>query len=234
MRLRLSAAGVRGLVRHTLLLTPSGALSPGPLSASAAASGALLGPAAGLMVALGHMAFELPYVAALSLFAARMGWFLERYGRPLGLASAAFIALFAALLARDAVAAYSGGAALFQGEGSGSLLGAFALGLILTGTNPFFLLWWLSVGRPLVEGAARLWPRGLAVMYAAHVWMDFAWLAFLAWAARLLAESLAGYSALLAALSVVLAYYAARMAVESLRGAGSAPREASASPRASS
>ena len=217
MRLRSSAAEALGLVRDTLLLTPSGALSPGPLSASAAASGALLGPAAGLMVALGHMAFELPYVAALALFTARMRGFLERYSRPLGLASAAFIALFAVLLARDAVTVYNDGSSMLQGQGAGSLLGAFLLGVALTGTNPFFLLWWLSVGRPLVEGAARLWPRGLAVMYASHVWMDFVWLAFLAWAARLLAESIAGYAVLLGALSAVLAYYAVKMGLEAVR-----------------
>jgi len=62
----------RDLVVETLLISPSGALSPGPLSAMAVAAGLALGALGGLAIALGHTLFELPYVALLLRLASRL------------------------------------------------------------------------------------------------------------------------------------------------------------------
>ncbi|MEM2338985.1 MAG: LysE family transporter, partial [Nitrososphaerales archaeon] len=54
-------------------------------------------------------------------------------------------------------------------------------GMILTGLNPFFIVWWFTIGSALIIDAlilAALW--GVAIMYIAHVWMDYAWLIFIA------------------------------------------------------
>jgi threonine/homoserine/homoserine lactone efflux protein len=47
-------------------ITVSGALSPGPLTVSAAGLGIKSGKRAGLLVSLGHMAFEFPLVLLIS------------------------------------------------------------------------------------------------------------------------------------------------------------------------
>src|SRR4051812_26440864 len=83
-----------------MTITPSGAFSPGPLTASAVANGSIRGWKAGLYTALGHTAFELPYVAALVYVAKSLN--LGVYKTPLAVAAAAFIAFFAYLLLRDA------------------------------------------------------------------------------------------------------------------------------------
>ena len=48
------------LALKIMAITPSGAFSPGPLTASAVALGSSKGWRAGMRVALGHTLFELP------------------------------------------------------------------------------------------------------------------------------------------------------------------------------
>jgi threonine/homoserine/homoserine lactone efflux protein len=55
------------------------------------------------------------------------------------------------------------------------------VGIGLSAMNPYFIMWWLTVGTPLIMiaiGAMGL--AGVGIMYISHVWMDFAWLSVLA------------------------------------------------------
>jgi len=51
-------------------------------------------------------------------------------------------------------------------------------GILFTGINPFFFLWWLSVGIKLISDSIALlgYPIGIAFLFLVHVWMDYAWL----------------------------------------------------------
>jgi threonine/homoserine/homoserine lactone efflux protein len=207
----------RDLVVETLLISPSGALSPGPLSAMAVAVGLTLGALGGLAIALGHMLFELPYVALLSRLAPRLRRsFTGTLGRALLLVMGGFTAYFAVSLAQSAVSVLRGGGLGAYASPVHSLAGAILVGVAYTGLNPFFLAWWVTAGFPLVEGASRI-PGGLVIMYSSHVWLDYAWLAFLALGGG--AASLMGsgvYAAILAALSAVLGYFAVKFLLASL------------------
>jgi len=88
------------LIASIILITSSGAFSPGPLTASAIALGASKGWRAGLYVAVGHMLFELPYVYALTYLFSRVD--VGPYKTYMALAATAFIIYFAYLLLRDA------------------------------------------------------------------------------------------------------------------------------------
>jgi len=200
--------GLRRVMVETLLVTPSGALSPGPLSASAVAAGAVLGPAAGLLIALGHMVFELPYVAALVKWAERLNSVAERFEKPMSAAVALFVFYFAAGLVAEARHVLGGGPVLSAAAGAvGSPAAALAAGLFLTAFNPYFLVWWATVGLPLVRGAAENGSRGFAAMYASHVWMDYAWLTLLAALGAGLSRLAGLYAALLLGLAAVLALF---------------------------
>jgi threonine/homoserine/homoserine lactone efflux protein len=51
------------------------------------------------------------------------------------------------------------------------------LGIIFTALNPFFILWWLTVGLALISQAILLGALGgVALMFGSHIWMDYAWL----------------------------------------------------------
>jgi threonine/homoserine/homoserine lactone efflux protein len=210
-----AVASLAGIVAATLLISPSGALSPGPLSTSAVIMGARgRGAREGFLVAAGHMAFELPYVY---LLVRSFGSISSSPGtqRMLTLVSAGFIFLFAALTLRDAVR----GARPDTG-GSGPIYGSFATGVILTGLNPFFLAWWPSVAMPIIREAALMGAAGFAAMYASHVWYDFAWLGFLGYAGRKGTEALEGriYGALLAGFAALLLVFGADMLARSFAG----------------
>jgi threonine/homoserine/homoserine lactone efflux protein len=59
------------------------------------------------------------------------------------------------------------------------------LGLAFSGLNPYFILWWLSIGSVLiVQALAFAAIAGILIMYASHVWMDYAWLTLVAHLAK--------------------------------------------------
>jgi len=51
-------------------------------------------------------------------------------------------------------------------------------GILFTCLNPFFFLWWISVGIKLISDSIELlgYPFGIAFLFLVHVWMDYAWL----------------------------------------------------------
>ena len=162
-----SPSDTKDVVVRTLVVTPSGALSPGLLSASAVAVGLTSGPLGGLAVALGHMAFELPYVFLLSRAVGKIRPQLERFKKALGVLVFAFALFFAeGLLSSPSMPKVN-------------VSDAFLAGFAFTAFNFYFLLWWATVGLPLVELAAES-KKNFAVMYLSHVWMDYVWLAILA------------------------------------------------------
>ncbi len=193
------------------MITPSGALSPGPLSIATILVGSCLGWIAGLYVALGHMVFELPYTLLLTRFSSVIRGFIERHRAVFSIAITVFILWFTIPLVIL-------GAQLMMGVNKvasttaptsfiGSYLSAFITGFILTGANVFFLLWWVSVGLPLVIEAAELGMKGFTIMYAAHVWLDYIWLCILAGigsGSRLLGSQAYGLVILIASLLMLI------------------------------
>ena len=51
-------------------------------------------------------------------------------------------------------------------------------GILFTGVNPFFFLWWISVGVKLISDSLQLlgYPLGIVFLFFVHIWMDYAWL----------------------------------------------------------
>jgi threonine/homoserine/homoserine lactone efflux protein len=55
----------------------------------------------------------------------------------------------------------------------------FVTGIITTGLNPYFLLWWTSVGSMLVLRFLEFGVTGLIVLIIVHWSCDLIWLSFL-------------------------------------------------------
>lgn len=49
-------------------------------------------------------------------------------------------------------------------------------GILFTGVNPFFFLWWISVGVKLISDSLQLlgYPLGIVFLFFVHIWMDYA------------------------------------------------------------
>ncbi len=94
-------------------------------------------------------------------------------------------------------------------------IGATIAGIVFTGLNPYFLLWWATIGLPLIEKAVRGGPKLLAIMYASHVWLDYAWLGLLAAAASTALLHPLTYAALLLFLAAILLWFGTRIVFSS-------------------
>ncbi|MBI3126337.1 MAG: LysE family transporter [Candidatus Tectomicrobia bacterium] len=150
----------------------TGVMSPGPLSALILARGRQ-SPWAGLWANAGHALAEAPLILLL--------WgglqpLLEASGARRGVSLLG--GLFLLWMGAGMIRARPAGPAE-QAANSGQRATLIA-GAAMTAFNPYWLLWWLTVGTALIARARALGGAGaLAAMIALHLVCDFAWGAFL-------------------------------------------------------
>jgi len=154
-----------------IIASSSGALTPGPLFLASTLRATRSGWFAGIECAVGHTIVELPLVIGLSL---GLSSFLLGSVRPIGLVGGAMLIAFGAIQiiqARRPVRLED------LPKSRWDQRSAVIVGLVFTGVNPFFLIWWATVGSLLIAEALLLGAfLGVVAMFAAHIWMDYAWL----------------------------------------------------------
>ena len=87
---------------------------------------------------------------------------------------------------------------------------AVLTGITLSALNPFFIIWWLSIGFKLISDAMLIWAFvGIVVVFLLHIWMDFVWLYSVACLASKSSKILSNrnYKILMMGLSVMLIYF---------------------------
>ena len=190
-----------------VVVTASGALAPGPLFFGLLMHGSKEGARAGFSCAVGHTLVEFPLVLALSL------GLLAAANQPaikgvIGLVGGLGLIGFGALQIYDTIKSKPefGEAPKNSSIPASSLI----LGLALTGLNPYFILWWLTIGSVLiVQALAFAAIVGVLIMYISHVWMDYAYLTAIAHLGKR-GKRLIGsryYKLLLIAFGLILIYY---------------------------
>lgn len=60
--------------------------------------------------------------------------------------------------------------------------GPFAAGVFLSGSNPYFLVWWATVGLALITQARGFGVWAFVLFALAHWSCDLIWLTILSWA----------------------------------------------------
>jgi threonine/homoserine/homoserine lactone efflux protein len=96
----------------------------------------------------------------------------------------------------------------------------FFTGLIFTGLNPYFLLWWLTVGAELILiSLAFASFLGVIFMYLCHVWMDYVWLISIAYFAKKGTDIAGsnGYRILLGLFGFIIIYFGISFIMNSLK-----------------
>jgi threonine/homoserine/homoserine lactone efflux protein len=193
---------------EVVAVSASGVLAPGPLFFMNLLFGSRFGMPAGLKVANGHAVVE---VSLIVFLAAGLITFdsARNYSDIIAIIGGVAILAFAALqigsifweksrFAHNATVDFVGSKSPFVG------------GIVLTAFNPFFLIWWFTVGLKVILDSAMFgFTTGLAILLAFHIWMDYAWLsgtAYLAFKGSKLLSS-RYYPILIATLSTVLVYY---------------------------
>lgn len=188
---------------------------PGPLFAANLLQGTKGGARSGFMISVGHTLVELPLVMVMGLGISSL-LNLPGFTTLVGLVGGLALIAFGILQLRDVTSNSFG---MEPAEGGKLQKRSLMLGVGLTGLNPFFIVWWLTVGLGLVVQAVELGALlGVFIMYVSHVWMDYAWLtgtAYLSARGKTLLKA-RGYRLLLVGLAILLMYFGAGFIMRSV------------------
>ena len=163
---------ILAFVITVIVVTASGALAPGPLFFATVTHGTKHGAKGGLIFSIAHnvVEFSLILLFALGLLTVASEPLVKTV---IGVIGGGVLIAFGAIQIRSSIV--SKPEDLKKPKASYRHL--FILGLAFTGLNPYFILWWLTVGAQLIimalEFAALL---GVVFMFICHVWMDYIWL----------------------------------------------------------
>ncbi|MFH1639419.1 MAG: LysE family transporter [Chloroflexota bacterium] len=151
-----------------IVISFTGVMMPGPMFA-VTLTRSYKSPWAGPLVALGHAVVEVPLIL------------LIYFG---------FAGLFQHNLVQISLSILGGGMVIWLGvsmfrarnavvdEGREMSGNAFTAGIMMSGLNPFFLLWWVTVGSLLIMRFSSYGLIGLTLFILAHWLCDFIWLSF--------------------------------------------------------
>lgn len=192
---------------EVIVLSMSGVLSPGPLFLANLVYGSKQGYYAGIKIASGHMVVELLLIVLSSLSIFGLSHFTVGPAalRVVGMIGGVAIIFFSVVQISNVVKRIrntvdtinknnKSGKQLGIGHGSNYLFfldkidrridrGPLIVGIIFTAMNPFFVIWWLTVGLKLISDSIYLFGiiGGALVLFLFHIWMDYAWLALTAY-----------------------------------------------------
>ncbi|MFB0567750.1 MAG: LysE family transporter [Candidatus Bathyarchaeia archaeon] len=189
-------------------------MAPGPLFFVNIAHGTRSGAKGGVAFSIGHSIIELSLVMLLAR------GLLAVVEEPavksiIGIIGGTFLLVFGVLQIHQFLISKSD---VFGGK-SISSRNPLLLGLFFTGLNPYFIIWWLTVGLKLISDSIIFasWA-GVLLMYVAHVWMDYVWLTATAYLAKR-GTSLVGsrgYRIVMAVFGGILVYFGLYFLLSSL------------------
>ena len=149
----------------------SGALMPGPVTTVTIAQALKRGHAAGPLVSLGHGLVEGSLVVGLALGLSQL-FQLPLVAGLIGVLGGLLLVYMGATMIRTpAPAALT---STIQSAPAG--MGPVAAGLLASVSNPYWVLWWATVGAAYLLLAVRYGPLGIAAFYAGHFLADLGWL----------------------------------------------------------
>lgn len=143
----------------------TGVMMPGPLTAATITKG-YREQNAGIFIALGHAVIEIPLIALIYF------GFAQFFASPevkmvVGVAGGLMLIFMGLMLLRNFRKDLAEAADL----PSNSLV----TGIVLTGANPYFFLWWATIGIALIVAAAQFGIWGLIIFAVVHWSCDLIW-----------------------------------------------------------
>ena len=185
-----------------IIISASGVMAPGPLFAANIAYGLKEGTKSGVKMAIGHTIVEFPLVILLGIGVFSLEIFPE-FRILVSIFGAVTLFAFAAMQIRT----------VLQGKKDNTSKpkqGPLVTGIVLSVLNPFFILWWLTIGFKLILDAMLIWAfAGILIVFVLHIWMDFAWLGIVSFLASKSSKIISNknYKVLMTGLSIMLIYF---------------------------
>ena len=158
---------------QVFVISLSGAMAPGPVTTAAIALGQR-SRYAGLALAIGHAIIEFPLMVLIML---GMDKLLKSTATSIiiGLAGGMFLTVMGIQMLKNLYTST-------EPRDKPAKTGPVLTGLILSGSNPYFLMWWATVGLTLATRATELGIWAFALFAMVHWLCDCTWLQALSWA----------------------------------------------------
>lgn len=151
----LSAAGI----------SLSGVMAPGPLTAATIAKG-YREKNAGMFIAMGHAVVELPIIA-LVYFGFAHYITIPEVKKFIGLVGGLLLIFMGSMMFKTMGKSMK--------EVADLPYNSFTTGIVMTGANPYFFLWWATIGVALIAGATQFGIYGLIIFAVVHWSCDLVW-----------------------------------------------------------
>jgi len=158
---------------EVVVISLSGVMAPGPVTAAAIGMGTR-SRYAGALIAIGHGVVEFPLMILIVLGAGRI-LKLPTAQIVIGLAGGAFLLIMAIQMLKSLRSAEKQQAQVTK---SAPVLA----GIILSAGNPYFLLWWATIGLALATTATGIGIWAFVLFAIVHWLCDLVWLSALSWA----------------------------------------------------
>ncbi len=151
----------------------SGVMAPGPVTATTIVMGSR-NRFAGVLIAVGHGIVEFPLMV---LIVVGINKVLQHPAvkMVIGFAGGVFLLVMAVQILR-------GLGSLGQQQGKIAKGAPLIAGIVLTAGNPYFLMWWATIGLGLATRAGELGIWAFVLFAVVHWLCDLIWLGALAWA----------------------------------------------------
>jgi len=158
---------------QVIIISLSGVMAPGPVTTAAIAMGAR-SRYAGPLIAIGHGIVEFPLMVLIVL---GMDTILKSTTTQIviGLAGGTFLLIMAIQMLRSLTS-------LKDPEANVTKSRPVIAGIVLSGGNPYFLVWWATVGLTLAMTAKGLGIWAFVLFAIIHWLCDLVWLGALSWA----------------------------------------------------
>ena len=198
-----------GFAVTVIIISVSGVMSPGPLFTANIIHGLKEGTSSGIKIAIGHTIVELPLIILLGIGVITLEMVPE-FKTTIVILGAMGLFGFAGLQIQNV---------LRKKIQTGQKIkhNVILSGIMFSALNPFFIIWWFTIGFKLISDSIELWSYwGIGILFAVHIWMDFVWLGFIAFSASKASNLLSSknYRILMIILSGVLIYFGINFILE--------------------
>ena len=185
-----------------IIISASGVMAPGPLFAANISYGLREGAKSGIKMAMGHTIVEFPLVILLGIGVFSLETFPE-FRIIISIVGAITLFVFALVQIKTVLQNN-------KNITSTPKHGPLVTGIVLSALNPFFIIWWLTIGFKLISDAMLIWAfSGIVIVFFLHIWMDFAWLGGISFLASKSSKILSNrnYKFIMIGLSLLLVYF---------------------------
>lgn len=146
-----------------IFISLSGVMAPGPLFAATIAEGRRRW-FAGFLISTGHAIVEIPIILILYIFGSRIA--TDTVKAVVGVLGGIVLLYLAYLEIRSPI------------SDEGKPVRGIITGILMSSLNPYFIIWWLTVGFTLVLKSMEFGLIGLIMLIILHELCDYSWLGF--------------------------------------------------------